>query len=429
MSPEAPRSTLSSPSSLWPLPANTSTPPNTVPCTWSPLLTDAFLPGCAGGGSSCSSFATLELAQAACAADYSCGGVTSQPGGVAPWETRAGSKPSPSPSGELSYIITNDCHSSRGLCFALPPNFTISANGFSDAVLDRAMARYVSIINTAYANTISMPPDAPTIDQLIVTVASANDTLSFGVDESYTLNVSSYGGAALLYAETVWGALRGLETMSQLAHHTWTTDASGAVNASFNEVCAVVVIDAPRFPFRGLMLDTARHFLPVSVIKQVLDLSELFIVSRNSSVKGWRVRWSESGPIEPSLLLLLLLYPPLKICGYASAPRRRITVSYLKMNALRLHLVDTDAWSYVRGCGDQRHVDQQHSTLATHSRLPLQYIPGLPIVSNTSAYSPLHVYYPSDLSELVEWGRDRGIIVYPEVDFPFHASVGAPLVA
>jgi len=53
----------------------------------------------------------------------------------------------------------------------------------------------------------------------------------------------------------------------------------------------------------------------------------------------------------------------------------------------------------------------------------LQYVPGLPVVSNTSAYSPLHVYYPGDLAALVAWGRDRGVVVYPEVDFPFHASV------
>lgn len=134
------------------------------------------------------------------------------------------------------------------------------------------MARYAAIINTAYANTTVLPPNASTIASLVVTVASADDTLRLGVDESYTLDVSAAG--ATLEAQTVWGALRGLETMSQLSRHTWTTDASGAINASFNEVCATLVTDAPRFPLRGLMLDTARHFLPVDVIKQVIDLSE-----------------------------------------------------------------------------------------------------------------------------------------------------------
>lgn len=94
-----------------------------------------------------------------------------------------------------------------------------------------------------------------------------------------------------------------------------------------------------------------------------------------------------SGLLEPSFKLLHYMY---------SSPALPV-VSYLKMNALRLHLVDTDAWSY--------------------------YVPALPVVSNTSAYTPLHVYYPDDLAELVAWGRDRGVVVYPEVDFPFHASV------
>lgn len=109
------------------------------------------------------------------------------------------------------------------------------------------------------------------------------------------------------------------------------------------------------------------------------------------------------------------------------------------MNALRLHLVDTDAWSYVRRRGGERlwpgRVDAwtlmkraqakvgQQRRFFISPPTPWQYVPGLPVVSNTSAYSPLHVYYPGDLAALVAWGRDRGVVVYPEVDFPFHASV------
>ena len=337
-------STYSSPSSLWPLPLNVSTPPNSTPCIFGEPLPNSFIAGCADGGYPCQQFATLEAAQAACAIDYNCGGVTSQDGGVAPWETRHGTSAGSSGGGELSYLIINDCHSSNGgFCFALPSTFSIisSNDSFSNDILTAALTRYTSIINSQVAPTTVLPYNRTQLANLIVTVTTTDDILRFGVDESYTLNIT--GEAATLTASTVFGALRGLETVSQLAHHSWTTTSNGNINSSYNELCGTNIFDAPRFSYRGLMLDTSRHFLSVAVIKQVMDL-----------------------------------------------------MSYLKMNALRLHLIDETSWSY--------------------------YVPQLPNITNTSAFSPLHVYYPDDLIQLVAYGRLRGIILYPEVDFPSHSQ-------
>jgi hexosaminidase len=33
----------------------------------------------------------------------------------------------------------------------------------------------------------------------------------------------------------------------------------------------VAVTDGPEFPWRGIMIDTSRHYLPVSIIKTTLD--------------------------------------------------------------------------------------------------------------------------------------------------------------
>jgi len=330
---------VSTPSSLWPLPANVTQPVNPTPCAWSAPVNDSYIPGCADGGYPCAGYPTLAQAQAACALDFSCGGVTSQDGGGPPWEPRHGTRAIFSGQGETSYLISNGCHASGAVCHVLPPSFAITAGGATNEVLQGAMARYTTMINTAYAPTTTAPPGATQLLGLRVVVASASVPLAFGMDESYNLTITSAG--ATLSAATVWGALRGLETFSQLARHTWTTNAAGAVNASFNEVCEVAVFDAPRFPMRSLMLDTARHFMPLSVIKQVIELA-----------------------------------------------------AYLKLNSVRLHLIDTDSWAL--------------------------FIPELPNVSNTSAYSPRHVYYPGDLAELVAFGRARGVIVWPEVDFPMH---------
>jgi hexosaminidase len=78
-------------------------------------------------------------------------------------------------------------------------------------------------------------------------------------DESYTLDVSPAG--ATLRAPTTVGALRGLETFLQLVQ----ADAGGW------SVPAVHLADRPRFPWRGLLIDVARHWEPPEVIKRQLD--------------------------------------------------------------------------------------------------------------------------------------------------------------
>jgi hexosaminidase len=80
-----------------------------------------------------------------------------------------------------------------------------------------------------------------------------------GDDESYTLEIGDGGGE--LNAPTVVGALRGLETFLQLVE--------GGAQGYF--VPGVRIVDRPRFPWRGLMIDAGRHFMPIEVLKRNLD--------------------------------------------------------------------------------------------------------------------------------------------------------------
>ena len=74
------------------------------PCTWSPITPDTYLADCPSSG--CKDFPTLAAAQAACAADVTCGGLTAPAkGGV--WELRASTSPEASPVGESSIYILN----------------------------------------------------------------------------------------------------------------------------------------------------------------------------------------------------------------------------------------------------------------------------------------------------------------------------------
>lgn len=74
-------------------------------------------------------------------------------------------------------------------------------------------------------------------------------------DERYRLTVN--GAGIQLDAETRFGAMRGMETLLQLVH---------------NGVLPLVTInDRPRFPWRGILIDSARHFLPIETLKRQID--------------------------------------------------------------------------------------------------------------------------------------------------------------
>jgi len=78
-------------------------------------------------------------------------------------------------------------------------------------------------------------------------------------DESYLLDVSA--NKITINATTDVGALHALETLLQLLQNT--------SNSYYFPVSKIS--DFPRFTWRGLMIDGARHFMPVNVIKRNLD--------------------------------------------------------------------------------------------------------------------------------------------------------------
>jgi len=99
---------------------------------------------------------------------------------------------------------------------------------------------------------------------LEVRVRSPSATpLQLHVDEAYSLRLTERGGT--LTAPTEWGVLRGLETFAQLVQ--WGGPASG------NLLCGLPmrVDDRPAHAWRGLLVDTARHFYPVADLLQLLD--------------------------------------------------------------------------------------------------------------------------------------------------------------
>lgn len=97
-------------------------------------------------------------------------------------------------------------------------------------------------------------------DSAVLQISVAKKIMpAIGVDESYSIEITP--GKIILSAANTIGALHGLETLLQLADKK-----DGTYYFPF-----VVIKDAPRFEWRGLMIDPARHFIPVDVLQRNID--------------------------------------------------------------------------------------------------------------------------------------------------------------
>ncbi|KAK0201564.1 beta-hexosaminidase [Desarmillaria ectypa] len=119
--------------------------------------------------------------------------------------------------------------------------------------------------------------------------------------ESYTLTIPADGSDATVTANSTLGLFRGLTTFNQL-WYDWE-------DTVYTPEAPVDITDAPAYPYRGLMLDTARNFFPVSDLKRTLDAMSWV----KMSTFHWHVTDSQSFPLEVTEL------PDLSIKGAYSS--------------------------------------------------------------------------------------------------------------
>lgn len=141
------------------------------------------------------------------------------------------------------------------------PSFAVAVTGNTEVRLQHAVEIFMDHLRQ---QTGMLPVDVSLTDVskatlVIRTEGISKDVQELGEDESYTLQVTSSG--AHLGANSTLGAIRGLQTFLQLVEITPDGFA----------VPAVVIKDQPRFPWRGLMIDVSRHFIPLNVLKRNLD--------------------------------------------------------------------------------------------------------------------------------------------------------------
>jgi hexosaminidase len=139
--------------------------------------------------------------------------------------------------------------------------FNVFFAGYREARLDRSAQRFLVELHCQTGLLLpTMAVNDPAKATLVVSTDHESKAVQeLGEDESYTLDVSSSG--AKLHAANPLGVLHGLQTFLQLVSITPDGFAAPAVN----------IQDQPRFAWRGLMIDSGRHFMPLEVIKRNLD--------------------------------------------------------------------------------------------------------------------------------------------------------------
>jgi hexosaminidase len=140
-------------------------------------------------------------------------------------------------------------------------NFAVAVKGQTDERLKNYIFRVMRRLEGR--TVLELPRDlsgeAASAQLLIETGSTGNAIPRLGDDESYNLEISEI--QAKITAPTTVGAMRGLETFLQLLEG----DRRGFYFP------AVSIQDKPRFLWRGLMIDSARHFQPMEVLKRNLD--------------------------------------------------------------------------------------------------------------------------------------------------------------
>jgi hexosaminidase len=194
--------------------------------------------------------------------------------------------------------------------------FQIVISGVSDPRLDAAAAR--AMTRLARQTGIPFLGSKPTATLRVECAAKGNEYPVLGEDESYTLDITAEGAVAK--AATVDGAMHGVETFLQLV---------GPGPGGF-QAAAVHIEDRPRFAWRGLMLDSGRHWMPVAVVKRNLDA----MAAVKLNVFHWHLSEDQGFRVESKR------YPKLHEVGsdglyYTQAEVREI-VAYARERGIRV---------------------------------------------------------------------------------------------
>lgn len=215
-------------------------------------------------------------------------------------------------------------------CKIVSPNNLI----YSSDILNSACKRYHGYISKK--NSID-EPNQNIINTVKIQINQINATLNLETNETYSITIDERSSSVNISAENTFGALRALETFSQLVSENFTLP-------------FVNIMDSPRFNHRELLVDTARYYLNISFLEHIIDSMSF----SKLNVLHWHAIDSQSFPIESKKYPLLSEKGQFKghshlcasaSCVYSETDIRNL-IEYAKQRGIRVMLeVDTPGHS------------------------------------------------------------------------------------
>ncbi len=194
----------------------------------------------------------------------------------------------------------------------------ISFEGFTEPRLERARDRFMVQLSRE-TGILNWPEPSAGQPRFVIHSDHASEPIQqLDEDESYHLQVTRQ--RVVLHAPNTLGVLHGLQTFLQLVQ----AGPEGFV------VPAVTIDDAPRFPWRGLMIDSGRHFIPLDVLRQNIDLME----AAKLNVFHWHLSEDQGFRVESKI------YPLLQEKGsdghFYTQDEVRETIAYARDRGIRI---------------------------------------------------------------------------------------------
>ena len=148
----------------------------------------------------------------------------------------------------------------------------------NDSTLSFATTTLQNVLTEAFDVEVVVASEEKKADMVLTTAPALNN------NERYTLSVSKKG--VKIQGGSPIAVFYAVQTLQQIL----MGDARSTLN---NEIAAIQIDDAPRYGFRALMLDPARHFLPVNDVKFFIDQMVRYkynvLQLHLTDDQGWRI--------------------------------------------------------------------------------------------------------------------------------------------
>jgi hexosaminidase len=160
--------------------------------------------------------------------------------------------------------------------------FKLQYSGTPNDLIHKTIDRYMRLLH--------IPRDAIPNDGEVKTcsLSVVDETIPaiVGADESYSVSITESGSCQISGAN-IWALMRGLETFTQLL-------VRGDNQDIFVKTAPATINDKARYGHRGVLIDTSRHYLPVSEIQRIIDT----LPANKFNVLHWHTVDAESFPLD-----------------------------------------------------------------------------------------------------------------------------------